>query len=121
MSELPNGSGRRIQTVQAPDSCQPQYSLTVLTNVLDERNRVLCKRLGRRVEFIEKLVASDPERTTAILEEGTNVHAAEAGGSSWIVNEQSEVVAVVTVQPILGAKPHEALIVLYDLVDFVLR
>src|SRR5271167_2792617 len=51
-------SGRRIQTVQAAGSCQPQYSGAVLTDVIDERNRVVCKRLGRAVEFIEKLIAS---------------------------------------------------------------
>ena len=87
----------------------------------DERNRVPRKRLVRSIEFIEKLIASDPERAIAIFEEHLDFHPTEAVGISWVVNEQFEVVAVVPVHPILRAKPDEALIVLYDLVNFCLR
>jgi hypothetical protein len=74
-----------------------------------------CKRLGRSVEFIEKLIACDPEHAIAILEEGAYVHPTEAVGVCGIVNENLEVVAVEPVQSILRAKPHEALTALHDL------
>ena len=106
---MPDRSGRRIQTVQTLSRRQPQYSGAVLTDVADERNRVTCKRLGSSIESIDELIASDPQRAIAILEEGANIHPAEAVGISWVVNEQFEVVAVVPVQPVLRAKPHEAL------------
>ena len=67
------------------------------------------------------MITADPERAIAILEEGANEHAAEAVRISWIVNEHFEVVAVVPVQPILRAKPHEALIVLHNLSNLCLR
>jgi len=75
---------------------------------LTNGTRVPCKRLGRSIEFIEKLIASDPERAIAILEEGPNVDPAEAIGISWFVNEQFEVVAyrINLVQPILRVPNH---------------
>jgi hypothetical protein len=89
--------------------------------VVDKGNRVPRKRLGRAIEFIEKLIAPNPERAIAILEEGPNVYPAEAIGISWIVNEQFEVVTIVPVQPILRGKPHESLIVLNDMSHLRLR
>jgi hypothetical protein len=46
---------------------------------------------------------------------------AEAVRISWVVNEHSEAVAVVSVEPILRSKPHEALIVLHNLSNPGLR
>jgi len=83
--------------------------------VLHEWNWVPCKRLGHPVEFIEELIASNPERAIAILEQGADEDPTEAVGISWIVNKDFEVVAVESVQPILVAKPHKALIVLYNM------
>jgi hypothetical protein len=73
------------------------------------------------LEFIKELTASDPERAIAILEKGVNDYPTEAVGVPWIVNENFEVVAVVPVQSILGAKPHKALIVLHNVGSFCLR
>ena len=87
----------------------------------DKRNWVLRKGLGLGVEFIDKLIAADPQSAVAVLEEGANVDAPETDGISRIVSEDFEGIAVVSVQPILRAKPHEALIVLYDLAHFGLR
>jgi hypothetical protein len=56
----------------------------------------------------------------AILEEGINEHPAQAFGISWIVNENFEFVAVESVKPILGAKPHKPLIVLHNLCNLCL-
>ena len=89
--------------------------------MVHELNRVVCKRLSRWFESIEELAGSDPECALAIFEQGADEDSAEAVRISWVVNEHSEAVAVLLVEPILRAKPDEALIVLNNLSNPCLR
>jgi hypothetical protein len=89
--------------------------------VIGRWNRIARKSLRRPVEFIERLIASDPKRAIAIFEETFNNYPIEAVGISRIANEHFEGVAIVPVQSISCSKPHETLVVLHDLIRFYLR
>ena len=57
---------------------------------------------------------ADPEVAAHIGIQGQDVAVGEGVGVFLIVGEGGEVVAVVAVEPLLGAEPHEALAVLGD-------
>lgn len=70
---------------------------------------------GDRVEFIQEIIASDPERARAVLEQRVNVDSAQATGNTRLVLKYFELVAIVPVQPVLRTEPHEPLIILHNL------
>ena len=76
---------------------------------------VVSKGLGHGIEFIQELIASDPQRAGTVFEEGRNEHPAQTVGAPGLVLEYFELVAIVAIDPILRTKPHEALIVLHNL------
>src|SRR5579862_4208168 len=77
---------------------------------------VMSKSLSDWIEFVQRFFTSDPERAGTIFEKGVNIHPAQAVGAPSLMLEHFELVPVVPVQSVLGTEPHEALIILYDLV-----
>ncbi len=75
------------------------------------------KRLGHRIESIQRLIAPGPEKSLAVFEKRSDENAAEAGGNSRFVDEDFEIVTVVAVQAELGAEPQEPPVILNDLRD----
>jgi hypothetical protein len=76
---------------------------------------VVSKGLGHGIEFIQELIASDPQRAGAIFEQRGNEDPAQTVVTPRFVLEHFELVAIVAIDPILRTKPHEALIVLHNL------
>src|SRR6266853_935106 len=83
--------------------------------------RVVCKLLGRGIEPVQGLIATDPKHPGSVFKQCINECASQAVWLLGIVNEYLKFVAVVTVQAILRAKPHETAIILNDLGDPRLR
>ncbi len=70
---------------------------------------------GARVEPVEPVApGADPDDPIAILVEGHNRTGTQAVGILWVSFEDGELIAIVAVQAILGAKPKETLLVLQD-------
>src|SRR6266446_3005848 len=82
---------------------------------------VVCKLLSGGIEPVQRLIASDPKPPGSVFEQRVNEGASEAVWLLRIVNEYLKFVAVITVQAILCAKPHETTIILCDLGDPRLR
>ena len=69
---------------------------------------------GSRIIAVEKVITPDPELSGSVLEEDSDIAAAQAIRIMGIVAKRAEPVAIVASQAILGPKPHKALIVLRD-------
>jgi len=70
------------------------------------------KSFGYRIELIEKLIAANPECFVAVFEKRANEDSAQAVGASRLACKDFKLVAVITIETILRAKPHESLIIL---------
>ncbi len=75
------------------------------------------ERRGLRIESIEGVRAADPDRPGVVLEQREDVYARKAPRVLVVIGEDFEVVAVVTIQAVLGAEPDESQVVLDDFVD----
>ena len=62
---------------------------------------VVRKCLGNRIEFIQELIAPDPQRAGTVFEQGRNEHPAQTVRAPGFVLKHFEFVAIVTAQPIL--------------------
>jgi len=115
MNVMFNVSGPWGQAEEALSGGEPQQPRAILADVKDERNGVSMKCLCSKIESVQKLAASDPERAGSIFKKRANHAPAETVGLVRIIDERSEVVAVVPVQPVLRTEPRETLIVLHNL------
>jgi hypothetical protein len=89
--------------------------------MLDHRNGKVGEFFRLAVETIHGLLTADPQHAIAILEQGLDVHAAEAVRIASFMHKDLEGVAVEPVQSDQGAEPHEAQIVLHDIRNSYLR
>jgi hypothetical protein len=78
-------------------------------------DEVVSECLGNWIEFIQELIASNPQRAGTVFEQGRNVYPAQTVRPSGLVLKHFELVSVVPVQPVLRAKPQEAPVVLDNL------
>jgi len=117
MTEVDNLSCHRVQTVETRFSRDPQCAIAILRDLPDRTAEVANRgeRLSSRIEPIQKLETSDPERTRAVLEKRRDESARQAVRAPWIVHEYLEFITVESVQAVLGPKPDEPAIVLDDL------
>ena len=120
----------RIDAVQATARAEPQRPRRVLAHAGDIHRAGLLslggdamrgEDLAARVETVEKAIAADPERVRAIPQERIDPDAAEAVLLPRIVSEHPQLMAIVSVKAALGPEPHEALVVLDDLLHARLR
>ena len=71
--------------------------------------------LGSAVEAVEAAAGrAQPKRPAAVLQKRKNVVVPQRGRIQWIIFVNGHAITVVPEQPILRAKPHEALAVLQD-------
>jgi hypothetical protein len=64
---------------------------------------------------------SYPKRTIAIYFERLYRISYDRAWIVFLVAENFEIMSIETIQSLVGGKPHEALVILYDIKDLVLR
>src|ERR1700723_2178772 len=116
-----NSAARGFQAVKAVSRGQPQNPVSILAHVHDGCTRATrIRRLdaevregfGYRIKLIEKLIAPNPEDSVTVLEKRANKDSAQAVAASGLTGKNFKLVAVITVETVLRAEPHESLVVL---------
>lgn len=77
------------------------------------------KCFGLAIESIQSLGA-DPERSIAIFKESRDDRPRDRRGVKRIMPKNCKLITVITIQPVAGAEPHEAFMVLQNSVDEIL-
>jgi hypothetical protein len=98
-------------------SDQPARSKPSNPSLVPTRRARRLECLGRRIKPIERLRTRDPQRASMIFEKRGDKRATQAVGTPRIMNEDLEVVSVITIEAVSRAEPNETLIVLHDLRD----
>jgi hypothetical protein len=111
----------RVKSKQPTPCCQPKHAGPILTDFADivpnftRVDSIVSEGFVNTVEPIQKLIATDPQGSRTIFEQGMDVNTAQAVLAGRIMCEHFEFIAVVSVETILSPEPDESLIVLYDL------
>jgi hypothetical protein len=66
------------------------------------------------IEAVESTSGPDPQHALPVFVQRGDLAIAEAGGIRRVVPVHVQVVTVVSVQPVAGAKPHEPHVILQD-------
>jgi hypothetical protein len=83
--------------------------------------RIVREYLGYRIQTIQKLVGRNPDKSRSVLKQGVNVYSAETFRPQRVMKKHLAVVAVETVQSVLGTKPDEPVVILHNIGDSRLR
>ena len=128
------GSQSSRLPVEAPEALSlrpnPEHALRIFKHGTDYRPTqaglilficaVVGEHLGPFVEPHQPLIRAQPENPLRVFQDGIDDVGPEAGRVCWIVSIYGERIAIVLVEPVLGADPQEPLAVLQDRVHAAL-
>jgi hypothetical protein len=101
--------------VDGPDNV-PEF-LRFVGNVLKVFCVIASELSGATVKSVETAaIRPYPQHASRVLEEGPDLVAAQAARIILVVPVRGEAVAVILVEPIVGAKPHKTIAILEDAV-----
>ena len=102
---------------------EPQLSFAIDTNIIDIAQRInkWNEPLILRIKTEKAFLWTDPEQTFRINRKGGDQIARQAAVILVSNIEDFEAVTVETIQAVFGAKPHEAVLILYAAKNRIIR